>query len=354
MTIILVVLFLNSGLVRSQAQLQWTGTIKIDGQYTGQGDYQGQGGTYTQSGQFSFTLHSEPRSCNLPQMCWDFEGSGTSQNYASSYQNNGGCTGQGSAEASLTVSGMVIYDPSNGAWSVSLADETNPTSFLYPQQCTLVEGGNAAQQIATIQTPTDFPLQEGTTTIQYCSSSQGCTPNDSMTVTIVLNGQLPTPPSSGPSSENIVQPTIASNGNNPSTGGTETSSPPFFTIFMIIVIVFGSLYVWKYHHRSQQGQQIRVQTPVYPPTTPKTTPVQGKFHGHWEDNAGRYVPSRPAPPTAGPDPLGPYRWVTPEEEAQRTEARKRSEEWFKTHPPKHRTPPQPTSCPSMNARNSWG
>jgi hypothetical protein len=72
----------------------------------------------------------------------------------------------------------------------------------------------------------------------------------------------------------------------------------------------------------------------------QTTAVQGKFHGHWEDNAGRYAPSRPAPPTSGaPDPLGPYRWVTAEEEQQRADAMKRSDEWFNQHPPQ-RAPPQ--------------
>jgi len=125
------------------------------------------------------------------------------------------------------------------------------------------------------------------------------------------------------------------------TGGTSVSTSggdTTFYIFVIIVAVIFGAYIWNKQRRNTPVQQIQTQVP----SRQTTTGVQERFHGHWEDNAGRYVPFKPVPPTSGaPDPLGPYRWVSPEEEQQRADAMKKSDEWFKQHPPEHRTPPQP-------------
>jgi hypothetical protein len=297
--VVLVTLFYFYGatVARAQSDINPTpnfGSRQIGSSWTG--TFSGNAGSQdpnfwaTYSGSFSFTVGGDNK----------LSGSGSiSKSYGWS-----GCgpppyvaTGYLAVNGYVDASNMVHFDFSVSQASNDVSITGCGTVFGatdgFPVQVTMqLADGQTSGSVNQLQGYPDF-IQ---ITLQQLSSS-----SSSSAVTVTSAPATTSAPL-------VVQP--------PPSGGDGT-----FYIFVIIVIVIFGAYVW---YKQSENKQ-----------------VQGQFHGHWEDNTGSYVPFRPPPPTSGPDPLGPYRWVTPEEEEERAEARKRGDEWFKQHPPKHRTPPQP-------------
>ena len=151
-------------------------------------------------------------------------------------------------------------------------------------------------------------------------------------VTISVQVSSPSYSSAGDSCVITVEPP---SGQGPGTNASASGGGSTFYIFVIIVVFIVGAYVWNKQRHDEPVQQFQTQT-----LPRQTTAVQGKFHGHWEDKNGfAGGPDWPGPGMTGQF-MGPYKWVSPEEEQQRADAMKRSDEWFKQHPPEHRTPPQ--------------